>query len=253
MAAIQLARSGHLLVAGEPGSGRSTALRTIAGVLADRVSSADLHIYGLDGGDGALACLDGLPHTGALVPRSERARAGLVLGQLIEEVAARRELLVTHSWSDVEEQRATASSDDRLPYLLLVIDRWETLASGPDGQTLSEQVLLLLRRGAPAGLHVVISGDRSLLGGRVSALAVPCVLLQPDAIDYRLAGLNPARHPAQLPPGRGVWAESGVQVQVSVLSPDASAPAQVESIEDIARRRARRNATIPDALRPVRL
>ena len=253
VASVELGRSGHLLVSGPPGSGRTTTLRTIAGVLADRVSAADLHMYALDCGDGALDALGDLPHTGALVRRSERARAGRVLSQLAEEVAARRETLTASLWADVNEQRAVAASDDRLPYLMLMVDRWETLSAGPDGDTLCEQVLLLLRRGAPAGLHVIVAGDRSLLSGRISALTVPCVLLQPEAMDYRLAGLNPARHPAQFAAGRGVWAESGVQVQVSVLSPDASAPAQALAIEDIARRRARRNASIPEALRPVRL
>jgi S-DNA-T family DNA segregation ATPase FtsK/SpoIIIE len=267
VASIELGRSGHLLVSGAPGSGRSTALRTIAGVLAERVSSGDLHLYGLDGGDGALACLDGLPHTGAVVARHDRARALLVLSQLVEEVAARHEALAAQSWPDIQVQRATAGSDDRLPYLLLVIDQWESLIAGTDGQTLAEQVFVLLRRGAPAGMQVVIGGDRSLLSTPLSAFGLTTLLLCPAEQDYRLAGLDPARLPVELsagreawpagrgawPAGRGVWADSGVQVQVSVLAQDTSGPAQAAAIDDIAARRARRNATIPQALRPVRL
>ncbi|UMG93306.1 FtsK/SpoIIIE domain-containing protein [Nocardioides sp. TF02-7] len=63
-----LGGSGHLYVVGGPRSGRSTALRTIAAGLAEVTRSRDLHLYGLDCGNGAL-----LPPDRAAAHRRGRA------------------------------------------------------------------------------------------------------------------------------------------------------------------------------------
>jgi DNA segregation ATPase FtsK/SpoIIIE, S-DNA-T family len=89
-----LGRDGHLCLIGGARSGRSTALRTIAGALAQSVPARDLNIYGLDCGNGALLPLTTLPHTGAVVQRSEVERASRLLERLTQEVTRRQEVLV---------------------------------------------------------------------------------------------------------------------------------------------------------------
>ena len=59
------------IIAGAPRTGRSQALRTIAGSLARANSPADVHLYGLDCGNGALLALTALPHCGAVVRANE--------------------------------------------------------------------------------------------------------------------------------------------------------------------------------------
>ena len=68
----------HLMAAGAPRSGRSQLLRTIAGALALAHSCADVHLYGIDCGNGALLPLAELPHCGAVVSRAQTERAGAV-------------------------------------------------------------------------------------------------------------------------------------------------------------------------------
>ncbi|HZB51022.1 MAG TPA: FtsK/SpoIIIE domain-containing protein, partial [Mycobacteriales bacterium] len=51
---VDLEHGSHLLVAGAPRSGRTTALRTIAGSIAVRTSSRDVHLYVLDCGNAAM-------------------------------------------------------------------------------------------------------------------------------------------------------------------------------------------------------
>ena len=46
-------------------------LRTIAGSLALTHTTADVHIYGIDCGTGALLPLTALPHCGAVVQRQQ--------------------------------------------------------------------------------------------------------------------------------------------------------------------------------------
>ena len=42
---LDLGEGSHLIVAGDPGSGRSTALRTIAGSAASQLSPTEFHLY----------------------------------------------------------------------------------------------------------------------------------------------------------------------------------------------------------------
>jgi hypothetical protein len=49
-AAVDLDAFGHLMAAGAPRSGRSQLLRTLAAAAAASHTCADLHLYGLDGG-----------------------------------------------------------------------------------------------------------------------------------------------------------------------------------------------------------
>ncbi len=67
------------MAAGAPRSGRSQLLRTIAGTLALAHSCADVHLYGIDCGNGALLPLTELPHCGAVVNRSQTERATRLL------------------------------------------------------------------------------------------------------------------------------------------------------------------------------
>jgi S-DNA-T family DNA segregation ATPase FtsK/SpoIIIE len=60
---------------GAPRSGRSQLLRTIATSIAVTCSCADVHLYGIDCGNGALLPLADLPHCGAVVTRTQAERA----------------------------------------------------------------------------------------------------------------------------------------------------------------------------------
>ena len=96
----------HLMAAGAPRSGRSQLLRTIAGALALTHSSADVHLYGIDCGNGALLPLTDLPHCGAVVSRAQTERATRLLRRLAAELSRRQELLAAAGFADIAEQRA---------------------------------------------------------------------------------------------------------------------------------------------------
>ncbi|MCL2552694.1 MAG: FtsK/SpoIIIE domain-containing protein, partial [Actinomycetia bacterium] len=124
--AIDFHSFGHLLAAGAPRSGRSQLLRTIAGSLANTLSTADLHLYGIDCGNGALNALTRLPHCGAVVGRSQSERAIRLMGRLKAEMTRRQELLAADGFADIGEQRsAAATEEERLPHIVVLLDRWE--------------------------------------------------------------------------------------------------------------------------------
>ncbi len=254
---FELGSSGHLYVVGGPRSGRSAVLRTVITALADRVATRDLHVYGLDCGNGALMPLEALPHCGAVVPRTATERADRLLRRIGAEVRRRQDVLAAGGFADLGEQRAAAAAQDRLPYLVLALDRWEGFAGTLgelDGGRLGDDVMTLLREGASAGVHLLISGDRSLLSGRMGALVEHKLLLRlPDRGDYALANVSSREVPENLPPGRGIWADSAAEVQVAVLDADVSGAGQAEAVRRVGARAARRDAGTPVGLRPFRL
>ncbi len=241
-AVFDLAAGAHLAVAGAARSGRSTLLRTLAASLARSLSPADVHIYGLDFGNGALLPLASLPHCGAIVARSEGDRVERLLTRLIEELIRRQDLMAQRAFGDIAEQRTAAEPANRLPYLVLFIDRWEGfMAAYPieSGSRLPAEVGRLLREGPGAGIRLVLSGDRSLLTDRlVSQVEDRLVLRLNDRDDYRLANINPREVAADIPPGRALRAESGIELQVAVLDSsgvtDPGSQAQAEAVRVVA-------------------
>ena len=254
---IDLAELGHLFIAGAARTGRSQALRTIAGSLADTVSSADLHIFGIDMGNGALLPLTRLPHTGAVVQRGERERVTRLFDRLQAELNRRQELLGQLGVADITEQRAQTAPENRLPHLVVLLDRWESFTSTfgeIDGGALVEQVMGFLREGAGAGLHLILAGDRSLLSGRISVLTEDKWMLRlADRGDYGLGGLNPRKVAQHVPDGRMLRASSGQEAQIALLDADPSATAQALALTEIAVRARERDRDVPGRRRPMRI
>ncbi|MDH6108249.1 S-DNA-T family DNA segregation ATPase FtsK/SpoIIIE [Kitasatospora sp. MAP12-15] len=254
---VDLATFGHLHIIGAPRSGRSAALRTFAAAAASASSVADLHLYGIDCGNGALLPLTKLPHCGAVVQRSEPERAARLLKRLHAEVQNRQRLLGEGGFADVTEQRAAAQEAERLPHLVLLLDRWEGFMgtlSEYDGGVLTELIQTLHREGASAGVHVVIAGDHMLLSGRMSSLCEDKLVLRlSDRSDASLAGLNPRKIPENLPPGRGYRAGSAIETQVALVAADPAGPAQVAAVHALAARLVEREAGVAKSARPKRI
>lgn len=256
-ATVDLATFGHLLIIGAPRSGRSQALRTLAAAAAAAASVADLHLYGLDCGNGALLPLTRLPHCGAVVARSETERATRLLNRLHAEVLNRQRRLGEGGFADVTEQRLASRGTERLPHIVLLLDRWEGFMgtlSEHDGGALTDLVHTLLREGASAGVHLVIAGDHMLLSGRISSLCEDKLVLRlSDRSDASLAGLNPRAIPEHLPPGRGYRAISAIETQVQLIAADPAGPAQVAALHALAARLNEREAAVPKVARPSRI
>ncbi|NEB68571.1 hypothetical protein G3I39_16175, partial [Streptomyces fulvissimus] len=70
------------------------------------------------------------------------------------------------------EQRAGAAPEDRLPWMVLLLDSWEgfmsTFESYNYGQ-LIEAVQRIFREGSAVGLKVVMTADRTGLSGHVAS------------------------------------------------------------------------------------
>ncbi|WP_203729961.1 FtsK/SpoIIIE domain-containing protein [Paractinoplanes durhamensis] len=254
---IDLATFDHLHIIGAPRSGRSQALRTIAAAAAASSSVADLHLYGLDCGNGALLPLTKFPHCGAVAQRTDVERSSRLLRRLHEEVQRRQRVLGEGGFADVTEQRAAGPAGERLPHILLLLDRWEGFMgtlSEHDSGSLTDLIYILMREGASAGVHLIVAGDHSLLSGRMSSLCEEKLVLRlSDRSDATMAGLNPRKIPENLPPGRGYRSNSATEVQVALVAADPSGPAQVAAMHALAAQLTEREAAVPAQLRPGKI
>jgi S-DNA-T family DNA segregation ATPase FtsK/SpoIIIE len=256
---LDLAGGGHVAVAGAARSGRSTMLRTIAGSAAARFSPSEAHIYSIDCGTGAMLPLVGLPHCGAVVTRDQTDRVERLIAKLRGEIVRRQQLLAAGGFAGVAEQRAHAEPDQRLPWMLLLIDWWEGFVAAYeqyDYGRLVEGLLQALREGAAVGLRAVVSTDRSALIGQAGTVFGQRLLLRlTDRADAGLAGLTERNLPTHQPPGRVMFESTPdpLEAQVAMLDADQSGPAQVAALRRIGAGAQERYPRPPRAQRPLRV
>ncbi|MDT0270068.1 FtsK/SpoIIIE domain-containing protein [Streptomyces sp. DSM 44915] len=253
---IEFGTFGHLYVIGAPRSGRTQTLRTIAGSAALHLTTDQLHIYGIDAGGGGLAPLEALPHCGAVVPRQDSERLERLVRRLVAQLTERQQVIAKQGVTSLPEARAKLPREERPPHLLLLIDGWDALVAlweKQDGGRLTEELLRVLREGATAGIHVIATSERMLLGGRPGQHNDRrLVLRQSDRMDFGIVGVNRRAVPERVPAGRG-WATPGA-VEGQVLTLPASALAkggdQADVLRAIGRQAAIRDGGVADELRP---
>lgn len=253
-AVFDLLHTGSLSVTGARGSGRSQFLRTLAAALARRHSSADVHLFGIDCDAGALYALSGLPHCGAVVAWSRPDRIARLLGRLIAAVYSRKELLATGGFEDIVAQRRAVPSAQRMPYLVVLLDGWESFAALDEGASFTAQLQALIRDGHQIGLRIVLTGERALLERPLASLVERRLVLGlDDPADYRAAGLDPRMMPLRRVPGRAFFADSGVEVQVALVDGPPHSNGQTEALDALGARLRTRDAAVPAARRPFRI
>ena len=210
---------GHWGFVGATGSGRSSALLTMASRATSALDATRLHVYAVSGG--SLSDVESLPHCGAHVGWDDLARLERLLVRLAADVADRRQRLSASGHSTMRDWWG-AGDESAPPALMMLVDDWDVLAQRTDDVThgtMVDRLLGLLREGAGVGLTAAVAGDRALLVGRAaSALSHRVLLKVSDRSDALLAGVPAKAIPAVQPPGRGVLLD-GTEVQIALPSP----------------------------------
>src|SRR5699024_6788454 len=113
---------------GTSGSGRSTALRTLAVAAGTTTEGGPVHVYGLDFSSGALAALESLPHVGSVVDGQDTERVQRLLRQLRQTVEERSARYAAAHADTVTEYRSL-SGQHAEPRILLLLDGYGTFRS----------------------------------------------------------------------------------------------------------------------------
>jgi S-DNA-T family DNA segregation ATPase FtsK/SpoIIIE len=248
--AYDIERQGHLLVAGAPRSGRTTLLRTLAAA-ATATPAGDLHLYAIDCGGGGLAALTALPQCGAVVTPADPDRVERLLNRLHRELTARLQQLTAAGCSDLAELRAR-DPGAALPYVLVLVDRYDSFVAQLetfDGGKLVAQLQRLLQDSLSPGFRLVLTGDRTLVTGRVGGMVEEKLMLRmADRLDYSIAGLPARSLPAEILPGRAFRVPSGDPIQIAHVGVSPDGAAQTAALRELGG-----SAVAPPGWRPFRV
>jgi len=192
--------SGHWIIYGMPGTGKTTFIQTLLYSLALSNNPDDVHVYAMDFGrmlkDYAL-----LPHVGDVIQDDEDEKLARLITFLEEEINIRKTLLadagVKSRWSYTEE------TGNKLPALIIIIDGYLSFKNQFEG--LHEKVEVILREGASLGIYFILTANRvSDIADKIrSNFPNSISFLLSDAGDYHYAVGRLLKPPGQLPAGRG--------------------------------------------------
>ena len=214
--------AGGLLVYGAAGAGKTTLLRTVAGSLGRTSSPAELHMYGLDFGDGGLRPLRALPHCGDVVPGEEHDRVERFMAMLRDEI----------------DRRKRSGSQATSAMWLVMLDGYEGFSAAFERVNMGELVDVLPRLvadGRGVGVHFAVTAERrpAIPSALAAMFATRVVLRMADEDEFLALGLDRrAVMGIALPPGRGFL--GGHPLQVATLGPEGTRDAQAAALEQIA-------------------
>lgn len=227
---------GNMVILGTGGSGKSTALRSLAVAAAGTLRGGPCDVYGLDFGSRGLTMLENLPHVGAVIAGSDHERVGRLLRWLRDEIERRSVRYARVKASNIAEFRALSKEDDERRILVL-LDGFATFKQEYEATARSSYYNLfgqLAADGRSVGVHFVITADRpgAVPPSLAATIQQRLVLRLADANDYGLVNVPADVLSIDSPPGRGVL--EGNEIQIAVLGASASLPKQAEAINALA-------------------
>lgn len=152
----------HMLIAGETGSGKSTALRSI---ITNIILTKDVKLHLIDLKRGAEFQI--FSKCKSVVDFAKtRKEALIVLNKINSEVDRRYDLFFKHDVVDIKEYNSKVG---KMEYELLIIDEFADLHSDKDSIAILEEIAAKARA---CGIHLIISTQRpdaKILNGRIKA------------------------------------------------------------------------------------
>ncbi|MBN9192432.1 FtsK/SpoIIIE domain-containing protein [Microbacterium sp.] len=227
-------RDGNVALFGTGGSGKSTALRTIAISAAITPRGGPVQVYGLDFGAGGLRMLEDLPHVGAIVSGDDDERVTRLLRMLRDIVDERSVRYGEMRAGTIAEYRRLAARPDE-PRIIVLIDglgafreAYEFSGANSAWFTVFSQIAV---DGRQVGVHFVFTGDRpnALPPSIASTVQKRIVLRLATDDDYLLLGVPKDVLDASSPAGRGMI--DGEEIQFAVLGGSANMAVQSREVE----------------------
>jgi S-DNA-T family DNA segregation ATPase FtsK/SpoIIIE len=157
--AVDLAKMPHLLIAGATGSGKSVMVNALIASLLCEATPDDVRMILMDLKRVELAAYNGLPHL--LVPViTEPERAKAALKWAVNEMEARYRRLAGASARNIRGFNETrADPEDRMPYIVIVIDELADLMMR-EGKNVEDPIVRLAQKARATGIHMVLATQR---------------------------------------------------------------------------------------------
>lgn len=232
-------KEGNILYAGAGGSGKTTALRSLAVASGITPRGGPVQVYGLDFAGGGLTPLATLPHVGSIIDGTDEERVERLLRYLNRQIDERAVRYSAAGASSLSEYRALRHEPEEARILLL-LDGFSGFRAEYDTSVarlvLYDAFRRVLTDGRGVGVHVAMTVDRTpaVPSTLAAAFQTKVILRQTNEDGYLESAvpkdvLNPAS-----PPGRAMLQGSPEELQLAILGTDPSARAQGELMEQMA-------------------
>jgi S-DNA-T family DNA segregation ATPase FtsK/SpoIIIE len=175
--------TGHAVLFGASGWGKTTFLRTLILSLAATHSPDELHIYILDFGGRNLIAFRDLPHIGAIITAEEEERVNRLLRKLGSIIEERQALLSEAGLTDIYSYNQKNPLKP-LPAVLVAIDNFAEFKENFEG--LMPTLISLAREARAYGVHFVITADQpNAVPGKLFSLFTERMTLKlSDSTEY---------------------------------------------------------------------
>ncbi len=241
--------AGNMAIIGTGGSGKSTALRTLAITAALNPHDGPVHVYGIDFSSGGLKMLESLPHVAAVVGADDEERIGRLLRRLTALLEDRARRFTRANASTITAYRALV--DPAEPRILLLLDsigpfreQYEHVSHTPFFAMFNQ----LASDGRTVGIHVVITADRpaAIPSSLASTMQQRMVLRLASEDDYLMASVPKDVLSMNSPPGRAIM--DGLEIQVGVFGGSANTAVQARAVEQLAEQMRQSTFTPPEPI-----
>ncbi len=155
-----LAKMPHLLIAGSTGSGKSVCVNTLIMSLLFRYLPTELRFVMVDPKMVELTPYDGIPHLVRPVVTNPMDAAGVLLG-CVGHMERRYKMMSEVGAKNLEQynEKARASGDPELPYLVIIIDELaDLMITSP--KEVEASIMRLAQMARATGMHLILATQR---------------------------------------------------------------------------------------------
>lgn len=150
----------HLLIAGTTGSGKSVCINVLTTSMIYSLHPEDLKFIFIDPKMLELSVYKGIPYLGESVVTNPK-QAERVLNDVVVEMEHRYKLLAGASVrSIVDYNKKQKSAEDRLPYIVIVIDELADLMMSTSSSRVELLITRLAQMARAVGIHLILATQR---------------------------------------------------------------------------------------------
>ena len=155
---INLAKDGHVLLYGSPGTGKTTFLQSAGMDLARKFSPKDLTIYLMDFGTNGLAPLSKLPQVADTMLLDQTEKISKFVRIMEKELNRRKKLLSDYGVGTLELYRQ--ASGQKEPAIVILLDSYEAIKEEAYEAELFKLLVRISREGLSIGVHLLMTAGR---------------------------------------------------------------------------------------------
>ena len=155
---INLAKDGHVLLYGSPGTGKTTFLQSAGMDLARKFSPKDLTMYLMDFGTNGLAPLSKLPQVADTMLLDQTEKISKFVRIMEKELNRRKKLLSDYGVGTLELYRQ--ASGQKEPAIVILLDSYEAIKEEAYEAELFKLLVRISREGLSIGVHLLMTAGR---------------------------------------------------------------------------------------------